>query len=47
MGRAPLAPTEFYPMRFVGLVERLVARQLDEIVPAPAAPAPTPPASSP
>ena len=30
VGRAPLAPTEFYPMRFVGLVERLVARQLAE-----------------
>lgn len=45
VGRAPLAPTEFYPMRFVGLVERLVARQLDESFPAPAAPAPTPPGS--
>jgi UDP-GlcNAc:undecaprenyl-phosphate GlcNAc-1-phosphate transferase len=33
VSRAPLAPTEFYPMRFVGLIERLAARQLAEGVP--------------
>ena len=47
VGRAPLSPTEFDPMRFIGLVERLVARHLGRppvAVPAAAA-APAPPSS--
>ena len=30
VARAPLSPTDFDPMRFVTLVERLVARHVDE-----------------
>jgi hypothetical protein len=37
VARAPLSPTEFDPMRFVTLVERLVARQVDQAAAAPAA----------
>jgi UDP-N-acetylmuramyl pentapeptide phosphotransferase/UDP-N-acetylglucosamine-1-phosphate transferase len=46
VARAPLSPTEFDPLRFVTLVERLVARHVDETAGARvhvAAPAPVPP----
>jgi hypothetical protein len=46
VGRAPLAPTEFYPMRFVGLIERLVARQLAESLPGTASVPQSPPGSA-
>ena len=48
VARAPLSPTEFDPMRFVALVERLVARHVNDRVPvADAAAAPASPSGTP